>query len=78
MEEKFQMLVSSTELSAESFMIRKRGVTASTEWAKIFSNFFWRGKMRTSTHCMSDREKGSVVMPNDVDEKSGERGSDVL
>ena len=64
-EEKFQTLVSSTELCVESFMSRTRGVTARNEWAKIFSNLFCRGNMHVATSCMCDREKGSVLIPDE-------------
>ena len=77
-EGKFQTLVSSAALSAKSFMSRKRVVTAIPNWAKIFSNLVCRGKTQMATCCTCDREKGSVLMLDNFDEKSGEKVNDGL
>ena len=72
-EYKFQMLVSGTEMRAECFMNRRRGVTTSTERAKIFYNLACIGKMHAAMCCICDKEKGRVLMPDDVDKKSGKK-----
>ena len=77
-EGKFQMLVSSVDLSANSFMCRKRGVTTSTERTKIFSNLVFRGKMGAAIRYTCDWENGGVLMPDEIDETSGDRVRVVL
>ena len=59
-------------------MNQKRGVTSSTEGTKIFLDLVCRGKIRAATRYICDREKGGVLMSDDIDEKSGEREIDVL
>ena len=65
-------------MSAKSFTSRKIALTASTEWSKVFSNLVFRGKMRTVIHYTSDRKKDEVLIPDDVDKKSGEIVRNVL
>ena len=77
-EGKFQMLVSSAEMCAKCFMNRRRGVSTTNERAKVFSNLACRGKLRAVIRCICDTEKGGVLMPDDVDDKSGEKVRDVL
>ena len=75
---KYLMLISSTVLCAEAQMNRKRGVLTIKERAKIFSSLICRGKLRAAIRYASEREKGGILMPGDVDEKSGDLVSGVL
>jgi hypothetical protein len=71
-EGKFSMLVHNTVRSMESFLSTKRGGDVTTEQrAKIFHQKMLRGDVRGAVRYLSDREKGGILLPNNVDEKSG-------
>ena len=73
-DKKFQMLASSTVLYAEAQMNRKRGIVTIKEKAKIFSAL----KMRAATRNASEQGKGGILIPGDVDEKTGDLVSETL
>ena len=77
-DKKFQMLASSIVLCAEAQMNRKRGIITIKERAKIFSTLICRGKMRAAIRYASEREKGGILMPGDVNEMTGDLVSETL
>ena len=77
-DKKFQVLASSTVLCAEAQMNRIRGIVTIKERAKIFSALICRGKMRAAIRYAGEREKGGILMPGDVGEKTGDLVSEIL
>ena len=72
------MLTSSTILCAEANMRRKRGQSSAKERAKVFTALVCRGKIRSATRHACERDKGGVLMPGDVDSKTGDLVSETL
>ena len=72
---KHRMLTSSTILCAEALIKRRQGNAKPIERAKVFTSLVCRGKIRNA---MRQRDKGGLLMPDDIDEKSGEQASDVI
>lgn len=77
-EEKFNMLVSSATLRAAALMNKKRGALADNERAKIFASLLTRGKIKEAMRFAREREKGGVLLPDDIEEKSGSFAKDAL
>ena len=46
--------------------------------AKVFSTMMCRGKISAAVRYISEKEKGRVLLPSDIDEKSGDGASEVL
>ena len=53
-------------------MARKAGTTTPAERAKVFHSLVVRHKLRAAIRYISDRDKGRVYYPNNMDEKSGD------
>ncbi len=75
---KFEMLVQDTERTALAQLARVRGVETQEQRAKTFARLVLQGKLRSAVRWLTDREKGGVLLPDDVDEKTGESVIDVL
>ena len=58
-------------------MNRKKGNITIKERAKIFSSLICRGRFRVAIRYTSEREKSGILMPGDVDEKSGDLVSEI-
>ena len=65
------MLTSRTILCVESTMKRKRVSTKTTERAKVFTSLVCRVKIRNAIRHSCKRDKGGLIMPDDVDDKNG-------
>ena len=50
-------------------MKRKRGNTKPTERAKVFTSLVCMNKIRNAITCACERDKGALIVPDDVDEK---------
>ena len=52
-------------------MKRKRVSTKTTERAKVFTSLVCRVKIRNAIRHSCKRDKGGLIMPDDVDDKNG-------
>jgi hypothetical protein len=78
-ESKFSMLVQDTERTLESFLSTKRGGEVTTEQCtKTFHRKMLRGDVRGAVRYLTDREKGGILLPGDVNEKSGDSVAEAL
>ncbi len=71
-EGKFEMLVQDTERSLKTHLATKQGNVSKEQRAKIFNRKMLRGDVRGAVRCLTERDKGGVLMPDDIDEKSGD------
>lgn len=62
-ESKFQMVISSTVMSAAAKMDHKRESIKIKEKAKVFSSVIYRGEIRASVQYACEREKGCILIP---------------
>ena len=69
-EEKFSALSSSVVKCVEAMMGRKQENLDAKERAKVFSTMLCRGKISAAVRYISEREKGRVLLPSDIDENS--------
>jgi hypothetical protein len=77
-ERKFDMLVQSTVRDMESYLSSKqRGVTKEQR-AKIFHGKMLQGNVRGAVRYLTDREQGGILLPDDIDEKTGDSVKEVL
>ena len=74
----FQLLTSSTILSAKAKMSCKRGQSNVKEYAKVFSSLVCRKKICSAIRYACKRNKGRVLMLGDIDEKSSDLVLDTL
>ena len=77
-DEKFSALSSSAVKDAEAMMGRKQENLDAKERAKVFSTMLCRRKISAAVRYISMREKGRVLLPGDIDEKSGDEVSEML
>ena len=77
-EGKFDMLVQSTVRTAESYLSLARGQETQEQRAKRFNDLVLAGKLRSAVRYITEREAGGVLMPDEVDGKSGDPVADVL
>ena len=77
-EGKFEMLVQDTERSLKTHVATKQGNVSKEQRAKIFNRKMLRGDVRGAVRYLTERDKGGVLMPDDIDEKSGDSVADVL
>ena len=76
-EGKFEMLVQDTERSLKTYLTTKQGNVSKEQRAKIFNRKMLRGDVRGAVRHLTERDKGGVLMPDDIDEKSGDSVADV-
>jgi hypothetical protein len=70
---KFTMLVQDTEQAMESFLTTKQGGEVTTDQqAKISHRKMLQGDVRGAVRYLTEREKGGILLPNDVDDKLGQ------
>ena len=77
-EGKFSMLVQNTERTMESLLSAKQGGLTNEQRAKVFHRRMLRGDVRGAVRFITDREKGGILQPNDIDEKTGDSVETVL
>jgi hypothetical protein len=77
-EGKFKMLIRDTERDLKSFLSTKQGNVTAEQRAKIFHRKMLRGDVRGAVRYLTEREKGGILLPDDIDEKSGNTISEVL
>jgi hypothetical protein len=65
------MLVEDTLRSMESHLSHKRGQTTPEQRSKIFHQKVLRGNLRGAVRYLTEREKGGILYPDDIDEKTG-------
>ena len=65
------MLASSTVICAEAQTSRKIGSTKIKERVKVCSSLICREKIRTAVQYICERKKGGILIPGDIDEKTG-------
>ena len=71
-------MLASTVLCAEAQMNRKRENIIIKEREKIFSSLICRDKIRAAIRYTSEREKDGILIPVDVDVKTGDLVSEIL
>ena len=74
----FEMLVQDTERTMESSLSTQQGGMSAAQRAKIFQAKMLCGNLRGAVKFLTDTERGGVLMPDDVDEKTGHSVEDVL
>jgi hypothetical protein len=77
-EGKYTMLVQDTQRTMEANLSTKQGITSEEQRAKIFHRKMLRGDVRGAVRYLTEREKGGILLPGDIDEKSGIEVSKVL
>jgi hypothetical protein len=65
------MLVEETLRSMESHLSSKQGSTTPEQRTRIFHQKVLRGNIRGAVRYLTDREKGGILYPDDLDEKTG-------
>jgi hypothetical protein len=75
---KFCILVQNTEQTMESLLSAKQGGLTPKQCAKIFHRKMLRGDVRGAVIYLTSREKGGILQPTDIDEKSGDPVKTVL
>ena len=71
-EKKLEKLISSTIICAEAYLNRKRGGLDTKERAQLFSFLIYRGEIREAIRVICERETGGIMLPGDVDLKTGD------
>ena len=66
-DDKFSALSSSAVKDAEAMMGRKQENLDAKERAKVFSTMLYRGEISAAVRYISEREKGRVLLPGDID-----------
>ena len=77
-EDKHRVLTASAILCSEATMKRKRGSTKPAKRANVFNSLVCSVKIRSYIRHAYERCKGDMLLPDDVDEKTGELFSNVL
>lgn len=75
---KFDMLVQETERDMKSLLSEKQRGTTFEQRAKIFHQKMLRGDVRGAVRYLTEREKGGIHMPDEIDEKTGDPVEEVL
>jgi hypothetical protein len=68
---KFSMLVQNTERTRESLLSAELGGLTPEQRAKIFHRNMLRGDVRGAVRYLTGREKGGILQPANIDEKTG-------
>jgi hypothetical protein len=68
---KFSMLIQNTEQTMESLLSAKQGGLTPKQRAKIFHRKMLQGDVRGAVRYLTDREKGGILRPTNIDEKTG-------
>jgi hypothetical protein len=74
----FTMLVEDTLRSMEAYLSHKQGTTTPEQRTKNFHQNVLRGNLRGAVRYLTEREKGGILYPDDIDKKSGETVQSVL
>jgi hypothetical protein len=69
---KFSKLLQNTERTMKSLLSAKQGGLTPEQRAKIFHRKMLRGDVRGVVRYLSDREKGGILQPTDIDKKTGD------
>jgi hypothetical protein len=78
-ESKFSMLVQDMEQAMKSFLsTKRRGEVTTEQRTKIFHRKMLRGDVRGTVRYLTDREKGGILLPDDVNKKSGDTVMEAL
>ena len=77
-EKKYEMLNSSTIIYAEAYMNRKRGGLNAKERAKAFFSLICMGEIREGIRYICEGESGGIMLPGDVDSKTGDLVKETL
>jgi hypothetical protein len=72
------MLVQDTEQTLLSFLTSKQGNISTEQRAKNFHRKMLRGEVRSAVRYLTGRQKGDVMLPEDIDEKTGDTVIEVL
>ena len=73
-----QLLYEMTLRDLQACLSKSRGTTTPEQRAKTFHAKVLRGNVRSAVRFITEREKGGVLYPDDMDEKSGKPVSDAL
>jgi hypothetical protein len=68
---KFAMLVQETERDMQTYLSNRQGTTTPKQQANIFDQKMLQGDVRGAVRYLTDREVGGVLLPSDMDEKTG-------
>ena len=71
-EEKSGILHSSTVICAEVYLNHKRKSLNTKERVKALYSLIWGGEVRTAIRYVSERETGEIMLPGNVDGKTGD------
>jgi hypothetical protein len=74
----FTMLVEDTLRSMETHLTSKQGKTTPEQRTKTFHQKVLRGNIRGAVRYLTEREKGGILYPDDIDEKTGKTVQSVL
>ena len=74
----YDMLVQTTERDMQTFLRANQGTTTSEQRYKIFNNIAMSKGTRAALNYIANSEKGGVLMPDDIDEKTGMLVKDAL
>jgi hypothetical protein len=77
-EGRFPMLVQTTEGDMKANLSAKQGNTTPEQRVKIYNQKILRGGLRSGVRYLTNREKGGILMPGDIDEKTGDSVANVL
>lgn len=75
---KFEMLVQTAVRTNESMLSDRRRDHTDEQRAEIFNQKMLRGDIRGAVRFITEREKGGILMPDDIDEKTGDSVENVL
>jgi hypothetical protein len=74
----FAMLVQDTERTMAANLTHKQGITMEEQRAKTFHGKMLRGDVCGSVRYLTEREKGGILLPGEINEKLGDEVSKVL
>jgi hypothetical protein len=74
----FTMLVEDILRSMEAHLTHKQGSTTPEQRTKTFHQKVLRSNLRGAVRYLTEREKGGILYPDDIDEKSGNTVQSVL
>jgi hypothetical protein len=77
-EGKFDMLIQETERDMKTYLSTKQGGMSPEQRAKIFNQKMLQGDVKGAVKFLTETEKGGVLMPNDIDKKTGDTVEEVL
>jgi hypothetical protein len=75
---KFDMLVQDTHRTAMAQLSKMRGQETEEQRGKTFSRLVLQGKLRSAVRYLTEREKGGIMLPDEIDEKTGDTVLEVL